>query len=71
MASSSRLKPGEEGSITTKVRTAGRKGRLVKTVRVISNDPEKQRVILVLKAFIKEPVPDSPDATSLPEKDLQ
>ncbi len=54
MASSSHLKPGEKGRLTAGLDTANRKGALVKTLEVFSNDPERQRVILILRADIEE-----------------
>ena len=52
MASSSHLKPGEKGSITAQVDTQNRKGFIMKTIEVVSNDPGKPRVILRLKAEV-------------------
>ena len=61
MASSSRLKPGEKGSITAKVDTAQRNSILVKTIQLISNDPKRPTVVLTLKATIQEtPQPQTP-----------
>ncbi|NWF51694.1 MAG: hypothetical protein HXY47_01255 [Nitrospirae bacterium] len=65
MASSSRLKPGEEGKIIAKIDIKGKKGFISKTVVVLTNDPQKPAVNLVLKALIKVPPssmsqPDSP-----------
>jgi len=50
MAGSSRLKPGERGSITVRVDIGDRIGKIVKTVEVFSNDPERPKVTLTLKA---------------------
>jgi len=60
VVSSNHLKPGEKGRITVKVDTAGRSGILVKTAGVLSNDPQKPKVTLTLKANIQEPVPPAP-----------
>ncbi|MFH0932862.1 MAG: hypothetical protein V1832_00910 [Nitrospirota bacterium] len=51
MASSSRLKPGEEGKIVATIK--GTIGFITKTVKVFTNDPKKPVVALVLKALIK------------------
>lgn len=53
MASSSQIKPGETGSITTSINTKGRKGHLSKIVRVYSNDPKRSVVTLSLKAVLQ------------------
>jgi len=53
MASSSHLKAGEKGQISTKVETKGRTGSLYKSVQVFSNDPKKPTVTLFLNALIK------------------
>ena len=53
LASSSQLKPGGIGSITTRLDTKDRAGLIVKTVEVVSNDPDRPRVILTLKAEVK------------------
>jgi hypothetical protein len=77
VASSSHLKPGEEGKIVAKIDTKGRTGFISKTVNVLTNDPQKPAVNLVLKALIKvqpssssEPVPSSSQSTlpSQPQK---
>lgn len=65
MASSSHLKPGEQGRIVAKVATAYRSGILHKSIDVFTNDPKRPRVILALKVRIKEPVP----STSSPSRD--
>ena len=56
MASSSHLKPGEQGKIIAKVATAYRSGIVHKSIDVFTNDPKRPRVILALKVRIKEPV---------------
>ncbi len=53
MASSSHLKPGEKGGITTRLETLNRAGLVVKTIEVVSNDPGRPKVILTLKAEIQ------------------
>jgi len=52
MASSSHLKPGDRGAITVNIDTHNSMGRLVKTVEVLTNDPNRPRVFLTLKAEI-------------------
>jgi hypothetical protein len=54
MAGSSRLKPGEKGRIAVKVNTAGRKGSIVESVEVTSNDSLRPQVTLTIKAFVTE-----------------
>jgi len=53
VASSSRLKPGEEGKIVAKIDIKGKIGYITKTVKVFTNDPKRTVVNLVLKALIK------------------
>lgn len=53
MASSSHLKPGEKGRLTATVDTRNRMGLTVKTVEVFTNDPDRPKVVLTLKADIK------------------
>lgn len=56
MASSSRLKPEEEGKIVAKIDIKGKLGFISKTVKVFTNDPQKPLINLVLKALIKVPL---------------
>ncbi len=48
--------PGGEGKITLKVNTRGSQGKVRRSVRVKTNDPKKQTVLLVLKATVKVPI---------------
>ena len=64
MASSSRLKPGEEGKIVATIDIKGKIGFLTKTVKVFTNDPQKPVVNLVLKALIKAQPASPPQPTS-------
>ena len=48
--------PGGEGKITLKVKTKGYQGDLRKSARVKTNDPEKQNIILAIKATVKVPI---------------
>lgn len=59
MASSGRLKPGEKGTITARVATTTKKGIMLETVSVKSNDPKRPKVILTLQALIREAFPDA------------
>jgi hypothetical protein len=59
MASSGRLKPGEKGTITARVATEAKKGVVIETVDVKSNDPKRPKVVLTLQALIMEPIPDA------------
>jgi hypothetical protein len=54
MASSGHLRPGERGSLAARVDTHGRRGLLVKTIEVLSNDLQRRRVVLTLKAEVRE-----------------
>jgi hypothetical protein len=54
MAGPSHLKPGENGHITLKVNTAGKKGPVVEYVEVESNDPLHPKVTLTIKAFVTD-----------------
>lgn len=56
VASSSRLEPGEKGSINAKVYTKGRRGHISKSIRVFSNDPERPVVKLSFSATIEAPI---------------
>jgi len=53
VASSSRLKPGEKGTVSVRIDIRGRMGQLTKTVQVFSNDPDKKILTLVIKAHIQ------------------
>ena len=64
MASSSRLKPGEEGKIVATIAIKGKIGFITKTVKVFTNDPQKPVVNLVLKALIKAQPASPPQPTS-------
>lgn len=67
VASSSRLKPGEEGKIVATVDIKGKIGFITKTVKVFTNDPKRPVVTLSLKALIKAAsAPPSPPASQSP-----
>jgi hypothetical protein len=52
VASSSHLKPGQRGAITAKISTVKKTGLTVETVEVLSNDPERPKIILTLQANV-------------------
>jgi hypothetical protein len=54
VASSSHLKAGEKGAITARVSTLMKKGFTTETIEVVSNDPKRPKVILILQATIME-----------------
>jgi hypothetical protein len=64
VASSSRLKPGEEGKIVATIDIKGKIGFITKTIKVFTNDPKKPATNLVLKALIKVQPASSPQPTS-------
>ncbi len=55
MVSSDHLGPGEEGVIKATVDTRNKRGRIVKTIQVRTNDPERPLVILKMFANVKDP----------------
>ncbi len=54
MASSSRLKPMEKGKITVTVDVRGKLGKISKTIRVSTNDPNKPMTTLTLSMQVKD-----------------
>jgi hypothetical protein len=54
VASSSRLEPGETGSINAKVYTKGKIGSLSKSINVFSNDPKRPAVRLSIVTTIEQ-----------------
>ncbi len=52
MASSSRLKQGEKGEISVRVATISKSGVINETIDVTSNDPQRPKVRLILKATV-------------------
>ena len=54
MASSSHLKPGEKGRITARIATLQKKGPVVETIDVRSNDPKRPGILVTLQAQISE-----------------
>ncbi len=56
MASSSHLKPDEKGQITVSVNTSGKFGKLSKSVKVYSNDPDNPVYILYVTMYVKDSI---------------
>ncbi len=54
MASSSRLKPGEKGKIRVEVNIRGKFGLIMKTIQVVTNDPERPQTTLSVKMLVKD-----------------
>jgi len=52
MASSSHLKPGQKGVLTARAETALKKGTVIETVSVLSNDPRRPKIVLTLQATV-------------------
>ena len=52
LSSAKEIPPGEEGSIDVTLKTAGRHGKLTKTITVTSNDPDNKNVQLKVSADI-------------------
>lgn len=59
------LKPGETTSIKVTFNSKGRKGAQIKTVRVITNDPEKSDINLVIRCNILTDQNDKPSGALL------
>jgi hypothetical protein len=53
VASSSHILPGEKGKISVSIHVQGRKGLLLKSVQILSNDPEKSEVTLTVRALLQ------------------
>jgi hypothetical protein len=53
MASSSQIKPGATGSVAVSVDTSDFKGIIVKEVWLYTNDPNKPKVLLTIKAEVE------------------
>jgi hypothetical protein len=53
VASSSRLKPGEKGEIIARIDIKDRAGSISKSVQVLSNDPKKKVLTLILRVTIQ------------------
>jgi len=54
MASSGRLKPGEKGKIRVDVNIRGKFGQIMKTIQVVTNDPERRQTTLSVKMLVKD-----------------
>jgi hypothetical protein len=51
-----KIPPGEKGRITLKMDTMGFKGKIKKSTRVFTNDPNKKMIVLHMEAFIRVPI---------------
>jgi hypothetical protein len=54
MAGPSHLKQREKGTIRARIATFNKRGLIVETIEVLSNDPKRPNVILTLQATIRE-----------------
>ncbi len=55
MVSSDHIEPGGQGELKATVNLKGKRGRIVKTIQVQTNDPERPVVVLKLYATVKDP----------------
>lgn len=53
MLSSSAIEPGGSGKIKTSILTAGKAGRVMKSISVKSNDPVRPQINLILEVYIE------------------
>jgi hypothetical protein len=53
MVSSNHLKPGEKGKVVAKIDVSDMFGRISKRVKVISNDPKRPVVMLIIYAVVR------------------
>ena len=51
---------GGEGMITLSVNTRGFQGKIYKTARVVTNDPDMKNITIGLRAVVKTPIQISP-----------
>ncbi len=54
LVSSKELKPGEQGTLKVELNTSKRKGKMIKTVTIKSNDPKAPNKILTLYADVQQ-----------------
>jgi uncharacterized cupredoxin-like copper-binding protein len=54
LVSSNILEPGEQGTLKVELDTSNRKGKMSRTVTIISNDPQDERKVLTVYADVKE-----------------
>lgn len=57
LVGSSQLKPGEEGAVLVRLETRGRKGPVMKSIDLVTNDPVYPVANFVIKADIIETQP--------------
>jgi hypothetical protein len=62
------IPPGGEGKITLKLSTRGYEGKVRKTARVYTNDPNRKTDLITIEAFVKTPILVSPRAVFLQGK---
>lgn|GEM_PF-3700966 len=53
MLSSSAIEPGGSGKIKTSIMTAGKAGRVMKSIAVKSNDPQRPQINLIIEVYIE------------------
>jgi hypothetical protein len=57
MAGPSHLKPGEKGRIIARIGNLPVQGNVTERIEVVSNDPKRAKVILILQAQVAAPLP--------------
>jgi hypothetical protein len=62
------IPPGGEGKITMKLNTRGYEGKVRKSARVYTNDPNRQMETITIEAFVKTPILVSPRSVFLQGK---
>jgi hypothetical protein len=62
------IPPGGEGKITLKLNTRGYEGKVRKTARVYTNDPNRQTDTITIEALVKTPILVSPRSVFLQGK---
>jgi hypothetical protein len=59
------IPPGGEGKITLKIDTRGYEGKIRKSARIYTNDPNRPRETITVEAFVKTPIRVSPRSVFL------
>ena len=62
------IPPGGEGKITLKLSTRGYDGKVRKSARVYTNDPNSPTDIITIEAFVKTPIVVSPKSVFIQGK---
>jgi hypothetical protein len=62
------IPPGGEGKITLKFNTRGYEGKVRKSARVYTNDPNSRTDTITIEAFVKTPIVVSPKAVFIQGK---